>query len=257
MYTEFEFQSQTLHYPIRIRMVLPTDRRKSFDEKFPVLYLFHGADHAAWVHNTAVERYAEQTGIAVVMPDNANTAWRTARVELPDVPYMRGRTEDYEAFLATELPSVLAKYFPISTAREDSYIAGLSLGGYGAAYHAFTRPQDYAAVGIFSGALFDTGMFAVDRTKMTKEELKAKLFPDLVQPIYDIAANGGDFPKVFMMNGTKDVQEFSPLYAEILRENGAEVYTDFTSHAFGHEWPFWDICIRTFLPWIVEQRKQA
>ena len=158
--------------------------------------------------------------------------------------------EDFEAFFATELPDWLSANFPISTAPEHSYLAGLSMGGYGTAFHAFTRPDDYAAVGLFSPFVFNGSMFAAKRSEMSKEELTAELLPDLTEPVKAIAARGGTFPKVMMMNGTKDVREFAPLFAELLEQCGAEVTSDFTSYEYGHEWPFWDICAKKFLEWI-------
>lgn len=259
MLLQCNFNSWALGHATNVIVILPSDAGAIFtrshrsEGKYPVLYLLHGGfdDGSSWQRQTAIERYATERRVAVVLPTCENKCYRQVKLSFPGMAWEADKTEDYEAFLAQELPDWLSANFPISTDPAHSYIAGLSMGGYGAAFHAFTRPQDYAAVGLFSPYLFNGRMFdAALRQSMTEDQLVEELIPDLVEPVKAIAAAGGRFPKVFMMNGTKDVQEFSPLYARLLRESGAEVTSDFTTYAYGHEWPFWDICAKQFLDWI-------
>ena len=258
MLMQCNFSSWSLGHAASVIIILPSDTTASFthehkvEGKFPVLYLLHGGgdDGSAWLRQTAIERYANEHHVAVVLPYCENKNYRTVKLTFPGIPWDSDKIEDFEAFFATELPQWLSANFPISTRPEHSYIAGLSMGGYGAAFHAFTRPQDYAAVGLFSPFVFNGKMFAAKRSEMSKDELAANLLPDLTGPVKEIAARGGKFPKVLMMNGTKDVREFAPLFAELLERCGAEVTSDFTTYEYAHEWPFWDICAKTFLDWI-------
>ena len=108
----------------------------------PVLYLLHGLsdDDTAWLRRTSIERYAEANGLAVVMPQ-VHRSFYADEVH-------GGR---YWTFLSVELPQIVES--TISRRREDTFVAGLSMGGYGAlkwaleSHTASQRPQS------LSGAL--------------------------------------------------------------------------------------------------------
>ena len=59
----------------------------------------------------------------------------------------------YFTFLTEELPLIVGNYFPASRKREDTYIAGISMGGYGALKAAMWRPDLYAGVAALSAAV--------------------------------------------------------------------------------------------------------
>src|SRR5690606_7723267 len=100
------------------------------------LWLLHGRsdDHTIWLRRTSIERYVAPLGLAVVMP-NANLsfynnmAWGAR----------------YGDFFENELPELARSFFPLSARREDNFIAGLSMGGYGAMRLALANPGRYAA----------------------------------------------------------------------------------------------------------------
>src|SRR3982751_6715765 len=89
----------------------------------PTLYLLHGLsdDDTIWTRHTSIERYAAERGLAVVMP-------QVHRSFYADEAY-GGR---FWTFLSEELPSLVGTFFRISPRTEDTYVAGLSMGGYGA-----------------------------------------------------------------------------------------------------------------------------
>ena len=105
-------------------------------DKFPVLYLLHGFgnNHTAWNAYTNVELYAEERQIAVVCLSAENKAY----VDQP-------RDKFYD-FVAKELPDFVLGMFPVSDRPEDTYIAGLSMGGYGALVHGLSRSARFAAI---------------------------------------------------------------------------------------------------------------
>ncbi|MBW7462496.1 prolyl oligopeptidase family serine peptidase, partial [Paenibacillus sepulcri] len=63
-----------------------------------------------------------------------------------------------------ELPALARSFFPLSDRREDNFVAGLSMGGYGAFKLALSHPDRYAAAASLSGALDVTGFYK-DRNK--------------------------------------------------------------------------------------------
>ena len=88
------------------------------------------------------ERYVEGLNLAVIMPAVQNSFY---------TDMVHGGK--FLTFLTEELPAMLHDLFPLSTERADTFVAGLSMGGYGAFKLALTRPDLYAAAASLSGAL--------------------------------------------------------------------------------------------------------
>jgi S-formylglutathione hydrolase FrmB len=98
-----------------------------------VLYLLHGLsdDDTAWLRRTSIERYVSELGLAVVMPQVHRSFYSD---ELHGLRYW--------TFLSDELPQLVDSFFHVSTRREDTFVAGLSMGGYGALKWALRQPSD-------------------------------------------------------------------------------------------------------------------
>src|SRR4051794_31374605 len=103
---------------------------------FPVLYLLHGLsdDATGWLRYSSIERYAEEVGLAVVMPQVQRSFYADE---------VHG--ERYWTFLSEELPGIVGSFFNVSPRREDTFVAGLSMGGYGALKWALRQPHRVAA----------------------------------------------------------------------------------------------------------------
>ncbi|HEY9528971.1 MAG TPA: alpha/beta hydrolase-fold protein, partial [Anaerolineales bacterium] len=134
--TEVNFFSETLILGCTMLVLLPqrplTEVQKKPQKKFRTLYLLHGRsdDHAAWQRQTSIERYVEGLNLAVVMP----AVHRSFYTDM-----MHGGK--YWQFISEEVPAVVHSLFPVSSARKDNFVAGLSMGGYGAFKLALTHPE--------------------------------------------------------------------------------------------------------------------
>lgn len=109
----------------------------SHDEPYPMLYLLHGhgQDHTSWLRLSRIEFYLQNTDVIVVMPNACRSS------------YVDGvNTHRYGSFLTQELPRIIKNWFNITTDRENTFIAGMSMGGYGALHAAFSYPEQYGAV---------------------------------------------------------------------------------------------------------------
>ena len=108
-----------------------------------MLYLLHGTygDYSDWCHLTSIEKYAQNHKIMVVMPSVANSFYQDMVIG-----------PKYLTFLTEELPQYIQMLFPASGRREDNFVAGLSMGGYGAWHVALAKPEQYAAAASLSGA---------------------------------------------------------------------------------------------------------
>ncbi len=200
-------------------------------EKYPVIYLLHGIGNngESWLSYTRAELYAEENNIAIVCV-SAENKFYTDRVD-----------EKWEEFLQEELPSLICGYFPVSSRREDTYIAGLSMGGYGAVLHALKAPQRYAACGCFSGA--------IEKVDFSKCIRSAENY-DIHTLLKTRVAEGAKLPEFYLSCGENDF-----IYDNSLRLEQAMSKLKIPHYwesvpSFTHEWRFWDIQLEKFIKWL-------
>lgn len=143
-----QYYSKTLSMQTRIMLILPQSdsgigvKASSGDGQMKTLYLLHGMsdDESIWLRRTSIERYADETGIAVIMP--------TTQLGFYTDNY---RGLDWWQYIAYEVPEFCREMFPkLSRRREDTYVAGLSMGGYGALKCALRAPEIFSRAAAFS-----------------------------------------------------------------------------------------------------------
>ena len=146
-----DFFSEILGISSSMCVILPQDTTNQIGmegshkrQRYPTLYLLHGYsdDYTIWQRRTSIERYVASLGIAVVMP-NAGKSYYT------DMK----KGDKYFTFISQEVPELARSFFPLSEKREDNFIAGLSMGGYGAFKVALTYPERFCAAASLSGSL--------------------------------------------------------------------------------------------------------
>jgi S-formylglutathione hydrolase FrmB len=147
--------------PHRVRITLPNDYFQSGSTRYPVLYLMHGGaggNSAQWTTGGgAVEPITNGKPIITVMPDGGKVGWFTNWVS------QTGGAQAWRDFHVDQLiPWVDANLRTIAS-KAGRAIAGLSMGGFGAVRYAQDRPDLFAFVGSFSGAvdLGDSGTRSV------------------------------------------------------------------------------------------------
>ena len=240
--------SYTLGRTVDITVVIPTPTipnsmgmtgvtpKHTPSAPYPVLYLLHGGgnNHATWTGYANVEFYAEECNIAVVMPSGENKFY----VDWP--------SDKFFAFVSEELPDFVTGLFPVSKRPQDTYIAGLSMGGYGTAVHALNFPERFCAFGPISAGLQLLNPAAL-AGPLDAHNLSASVMSD-PDPRFDpsalaekLAAEGKTFPKCYLACGKKDfLYEANVKFRDRLIELGCEVTWDETEE-HGHEWRFWNL----------------
>lgn len=218
----------------------------------PVLYLLHGAtdDHTIWQRRTSIERYAVAKGLAVIMP-STDLGFYT------DMKY----GYDYFTYIGEELPKIVHEFFPaLSTSRDKTFVAGLSMGGFGAFKLALAFPEKFSYAASLSGFVDPaTDLAAMAAGRKTDEEgmfdwvfgdaaSVKETVNDLPWMLEEHLKKGTDLPHLFLICGTEDF-----LYQTNLR---------FKERFFGrtdlkwlaepgiHEWGFWDRNIQRVLDWL-------
>ena len=212
---------------------------------FPVLYLLHGLsdDSTAWLRYTSIERYAAPLGLAVVLPQVQRSFYADE---------VHG--ERFFTFLAEELPEVVRRFFRVSGEREDTFVAGLSMGGYGALKWALHRPGHFAAAASLSGAL---DLEAISQDEWRKPLIQ-RVFDGRIGPQDDLFALLEDadvesLPTLSVGCGTEDhLYEHNLRFVDEATGAGVDVQVDF--RAGEHEWGVWDATIRDVLAWLPVRR---
>ncbi|MEO3947064.1 alpha/beta hydrolase family protein [Gorillibacterium sp. CAU 1737] len=216
-------------------------------EKYPVLYLLHGLsdDHTIWCRRTSIERHAAEHGIVIVMP----SAQRGFYTDMD-------KGLKFWTFVSEELPKIVQSFFPVSDAREDTFAAGLSMGGYGAFKLALTHPERYAAAASLSGALDISAL--IGRQTVSDAELEL-IFGDLTRLTgsrhdlfrlaEDLVASGKPQPKLYQCCGTDDfLYEDNQRFLALAERTKLDLL--YEEGPGNHEWGYWDQQIQRVLNWL-------
>jgi putative tributyrin esterase len=251
-----KFFSETLGMCSSMRVILPetTERRigdsgvsRAGQPAFrghPTLFLLHGMsdDETVWTRSTCVERYAAALGLAVVMP-NVHRSFYTNMVH----------GYRYWDFVSRELLDKARGFFPLSVAREDNFVAGLSMGGHGAFKLALRMPETFAAAASLSGVA-DVSQFREARA-LDYELIFGGTGPargsehDLFQLATTVAASGKPRPRLYQCCGTEDFllaqnralrDHVEPLGFDYLYEEGPGL----------HNWDYWEKMLARTLSWL-------
>jgi len=174
---------------------LPVAKRK-------VLYLLHGLsdDASAWQRYTSIEALAAAYGLVVIMP----SAGRSFYTDQPN-------GQNYFSYLTKELPQYLSDVFNLRPAREDTYIAGNSMGGYGAIKAALLHPGLYAAAASFSGAL------SLQILSLIADDARRAEFAMLFGNLDQLSGSEHD-PAVWLRRAAENPDDLPRLYLYVSRQ---------------------------------------
>lgn len=252
-FIQCDFYSETLGLSTSMNVILPQQTKtqigmdgKVLAGKYPVLYLLHGYtdDHTIWGRRTSIERYVADLGIAVVMPQIHNSYYTDMSAG--------GK---YWTFLTEELPRLAQSFFPLSDKQEDNFVAGLSMGGYGALKWALSYPERFAAVASLSGvtdivALIESNQGPKDKFDLIFGKESVKDTPnDLLWLLKQADQVTGPKPVIYQACGTEDfLYEDNVKFKEVCKSTSYNLTTDFGPG--DHEWGYWDDKIQHVLEWL-------
>ena len=208
-------------------------------EQYRTLYLLHGLsdDQTIWHRRTSIERYATEYGVCVVMPCGGRSFYMNQQ-----------NGQQYYDFIAKELPALMSEFFNVSDKREDRYIAGNSMGGYGSLKIALRERETFAGgAGLSSVADIHTELFkGLIEGNIGKE--------NYLSDDEDLFALSTKYesselkPRLFMSCGRDDF-----LYADNVkfRNHMQTLDYDYTYEESegSHTWEYWDEHIQRVLAW--------
>lgn len=212
--------------------------------EYKVLYLLHGLsdDYSSWLRRTSIERYLDDLDVVVIMPD----ADRSFYTDMKQGPR-------YWSFISEELPAIVQQLFPVSSRREDTFVAGFSMGGYGALKLALSHPERFAGCGAMSSVTDIAAKFSDPNYRPWNFEGIFGTPEELIpcgNDLFDLlkkASSAPEKPAVIQICGTEDY-----LWKDNCKLKEAFEAVDypryvFESHPGVHAWDFWDKHIQTIL----------
>jgi len=252
---QVNFTSKTLFRTVPIQVILPVDKFTRpgepvrEDKPFKTLYLLHGllGNYTDWVTGTRIQRWAEQKNLAVVMPSGDNSFYL-------DHPSEGNINNNYGEFIGNELVEITRKMFPLSHEREDTYIGGLSMGGFGAVRNGLKYNETFGYIAALSSAIhiLENIENTENRNLAYEESCFGKLSEALESdknPRVLVRDLKGSRPKIFMACGTEDsLIGVNRVFRDFFKESGLDV--TYHEEPGGHDWDFWDKYILKALEWL-------
>ncbi len=264
---QVNFLSKTLGRTVPMNVILPVDKFTfpgmpvREDKPFKTLYLLHGVlgNYTDWVSGTNIQRWAEEKDLVVVMPSGDNAFY----VDNPNV------NNYYGEFIGKELVEITRKMFHLSDKREDTYIAGLSMGGYGAIRNGLKYHDTFGCIAGLSGALItdgidkrtnDSPIFFEKRSyaegcfgdldKVAESDMNPKW---LVKKLVEENVN---IPEIYIACGEEDfLLNANREYRDFLKNLGLEI--TYEEGPGGHDWDFWNRYIKRVLEWLPLENNTA
>lgn len=259
-FMQVNFFSKSLMRTVTVNVLMPTDKMvfpgMAAPEKKPLktLYLLHGifGDHTDWVNGTRLQSWAQDKGLCVVMPAGENHFY----VDNPETESYFGK------FIGEDLVNFTRDTFRLSERREDTFIGGLSMGGYGAIVNGLRYSETFGRVIMLSAGLilervlastpddpmpthrrgFYQGVFG-DLSKLKGSDM------DYEALVLKRKAEGKPLPEIYQCCGTEDFL-YGPncAFRDFLREQGVPV--TWAEGPGAHNWTFWDSYIQKALDWL-------
>ena len=237
--------SKILGREIPVRLLVPQG------ENLKCLILLHGYNgtQEEWLEQSPIRQLAEQFHLVVAMPSCGNG-------------YYEDTHEDMPRFVGEELPAYLRETLPVSTNRDDLFLGGVSMGGFGALLIGAKYPQTFGKIVCFSGAFIipdvvigNPGVLGNANPQYFKEvfgdfeTLEGSRKDPLAEAMR--AAEKGSVPSVCLLCGREDV----------LYQNNVHVVKTLRKHNIpvlwypgqgNHDWSFWNDKLPAVIKWLAE-----
>ncbi len=261
---DVDFISYTLKRQVHFKALIPTDnfyrpdRPETEFQTNPArtLYLLHGYTGCCndFLYGSSIFQLAIQHNMAVIMPNGENAFY------LEDWE----KNEDFSKFVGKELVDFTRSMFRLSTRREDTYIGGMSMGGYGALINALRYPQTFSKVISISGAYVELE-FADQKLYIrdfnSDEAYQKKVFGDVetmrqrnVDPRFcmeEIKRQGMPMPEIYFACGEQDfmIDQNRKLHRYMKDNEIPHVYHEGEGV---HDWSYWNPHLIQAMVWLNE-----
>lgn len=254
---DINFHSMVLGKHHTFKVILPEQldmfRMDKEIKKMRTLLLLHGlsSDDSMFSRYTNVEMYANQHNLAIIMPNADHSFYQN----------MKYGHSYYDHII--EVWNYAHQILPLSTEREDNFIAGNSMGGFGAFYFAMNEPEKFSKAVMMSASLdldisfldyewhdFDGravfgNIDSIEGTAMDTREILKKAVKSYGKE---------NLPKLYFMCGTEDALiDRTDSYMKFLEDEN--IHFKYDREPGEHNWSYWDAGIKKGIDWIFEDKE--
>jgi len=236
-----DFRSEVMDMGTSMTVILPESIPSS---QARVVYMLHGLGDncTGWVRYTSIERYARAYNLALVIPEVQRSYYTDMKLGLK-----------YFTFVSSELRHLCSNMFGFSSQRSQSYIMGLSMGGYGSLKCALTNPGLYQGCAAFSAV---TDIVQASSEAIRHKEYQAMFGTDIViDSECDLNAllnKADELPSFYMATGLQDgLFEEGKAFCTRLKAKGADAV--FEQWDGIHNWDFWDAAAKRALDYFFKE----
>lgn len=253
-----DYKSKALTKRTPINVILPADNKSFIDntvedikKPYKTLYLFHGmfGNCDVFPANTVIQKFAEDHNLAVVLPSCDNSFY----LDRPDEFLY------YSKYVGEELIDFTRSIFPLSDKREDTFIAGFSMGGYGALRTGLKYSEKFSAIGAISPAVvthfLNQAQDNMEDIMISKQYAESVFGPldkvvgtdkDPEFLIDSLLKEGKEIPDLYMAVGDNDFLKPEILsFHEFLK--GKNIPVEFHLDKGEHTWEFCNEHIKQFV----------
>jgi putative tributyrin esterase len=261
-FLQVNFFAKTLRKIVTFNALVPID---TFEipgqekvEKGPMkaLYLLNGysGNYTDWVCGTKIQELSLKYNIAVFMPSGENNFY------LDDTD----KGELFGEYVGNELVEFTRKMFPLSDKKEDTFIGGLSMGGYGAIRNGLKYNDNFGRIIALSSALITKSIAGIPedfKDPVADYKYYRRVFGDLNELlgsdkdpealIVNLKKENAFIPKIYMACGTEDflLKENHDYRDFLVSENVEHTYVESPGI---HDWNFWNEYIEKAILWALE-----
>ena len=262
-FIQTDFYSEALCRHVSFTAFIPNDINPMFKEgnkhyarEMKALYLLHGysASNKDWFLGSCVQELAIRYNIAVICPTGENSFYLNGK----------GKGRAYGDFVGKELVNYTRKLFGLSSKKEDTFIGGLSMGGFGAIHVGLSHPDHFSKIIALSSALIIHNVAKIEEGMsdgIADFDYYTNVFGNLREVVNshnnpEVLIKGLKeckevIPNIFMACGTEDflLQENRQFYAFLQQEDVKVTYTESSG---AHDWTFWNAYLEPAIKWLTE-----
>ena len=260
--SQVSYYSKAMRREVTFNALLPIDMMeipgKLNDKIKPMkaLYLLNGysGSFTDWISFTRIRELSDRYNLAVFMPAGENHFY----VDDED------KGELYGEYVGDELVKYTRKLFHLSSEREDTFIGGLSMGGFGAIRNGLKYADNFSRIIALSSAIITYNIQNASpdyQDGIADYKYFTRVFGDLRQLkgsnkdpealMIQLKQANAVIPNIYMVCGTEDfLLDVNRKFRDFIESEQVEhIYVEDTGE---HSWEFWNKYIEKAILWAIE-----